>query len=246
MKIDDIADLAATHNAIEIVDSNGVSKTRGEIADTSAPLQPCGDVAFHEYGAALAKPRRSRRSKCFSGEFVLDQNAEALCLLFEKRTGSGGASFIHCEIHHDTIFDGDELGVLATDFEYRVHITNFFRWLAVGVMWRGMAADEFLVDKDRTGFMRGDFVVDGIRANKLANQFAARAGSTNASDKKSITEAPSDFLQAVLNNFDGATGSAEIDSMKQPAMFVKESEVGADGANINPKISRNRVAIVRN
>ena len=55
------------------------------------------------------------------GEFALDADAQLLRLLLQERSGAGGAGFVHGEIHHHAVLDGDELGILPADLEDGVH-----------------------------------------------------------------------------------------------------------------------------
>ena len=54
-------------------------------------------------------------------EFALDADAELLRLLFQERSGARGAGFVHGEIHHHAVLDGDELRILPADLEDRIH-----------------------------------------------------------------------------------------------------------------------------
>ena len=151
-------------------------------------------------------------------------------MLFEKRTSSRGAGFVHGEIHNYAVVHRNELRVLAANFEDRVHSANL----------RGRAiSHQFFVNVHSSRFVSRNFVVHRIRTDQLANQFAPGAGRSDSTNRDSWPKHALDFLHPFMNHFNGPPGGSEVNLVQQSAGFVENREVRAYRADIDSKIRGN-------
>ena len=192
-------------------------------------MQPAGDVALHEHRAAFPQARGSGGGKRQPGEFVLDGDPQLLGLFFQKRARSGGAGFVHGEIHHHAVFDGDELGILTADFEDGVH----------------RFAAQRMADVDGAGLVRGDFVVHRVGAHELRDQLAPRAGGAHAAHLEPFAPDAFHFREALLHRFDGTPRGAQIDIVNHRAGCIDHRDVGRDRADIEPNVGRDGITVGR-
>src|SRR5271157_4408509 len=91
---------------------------------------------------------------------------------------------------------GNELGILAADFKNGVNLARLLAFFQRGA---GAVLHEFLVHENRAGLVRGDLVVDRVRANQFADKFASGSGGAYASHHNPVPEQAIDFLQAFLD-----------------------------------------------
>jgi len=84
-------------------------------------LEVAVDVALHEDRAALAEPERFFTRQRNAREVVFDAYAEFLRTLLQEAAGAGSTRLVHGEINDDSLFEADELRILAADFKDGVH-----------------------------------------------------------------------------------------------------------------------------
>ncbi len=224
---DDVADLAAADDAVQIVERDGICESGREVANFRTFEHEGGNVALHEDGAAFAEACGLLRGERFFGEFAFDGDAQLLGLLFEERSGAGGAGFVHGEIDDDAFIEADELRILAADFEDGVDPFH----------------PQLIGDVHGAGFVRGDLVVNGVGADQLANQFTSRAGGAHAEDFETVTEFSFDLSESALHDFNRTALGAEIDFMQQIAGGVDDNEIRGDGTDVDAQIRGDAAAV---
>ena len=158
----DVADFAPAHDAIEIVERDRIGQARADIVNRCALQHQRRDIALHEDRAAFAQTGRMLGGQRQIGELVLDLDPQLFRLLLQKRTGAGGAGFVHGEIYDHAFFQTDELGILSANLEDGIHRLNA----------------ELIANVRGAGLMSRDLVVDGVGPNQFADQFPAAAGGS--------------------------------------------------------------------
>ena len=158
LEIDYVAELPSTHHSVQIVQGHRVGQARAQIGNGRTLQQQAAYIPRHEDGAAFAQANRAFATIRPAARIPLDRNSQLLGLLFQKRTRARGASFIHGEVHDDTIADANELGILPADLEDRVHQRH----------------PQLMAHMHRAGFVRSDLVIYGVGSGEFADQFPPR------------------------------------------------------------------------
>jgi len=172
-----LADFSPPHNAIDVVRGHGVGQAGHDPIEGSAPLKVAVDIAFHEDRAALAKPYGLLARQGDARKIVLDSDAEFFGAFLQEAPGAGRTGFVHGKVDYDPLFEADELGVLAADFENGVH----------------SQAKNGTVDERGAGFMGGDLIVHGVGADQLAYELAPGTGCTHPANADLPTQIALDF-----------------------------------------------------
>ena len=74
LEVDDVADFAPAHHAVEVIERDGISQAGHQVRNGLRLVEPAGDVALHKDRAALAQARwkwrceRERREFAFDGD----------------------------------------------------------------------------------------------------------------------------------------------------------------------------------
>ena len=169
---DHLPDPALVGHLEQVVLAHRVQHRRQHIVHGAAFVEVVVDVAFHENGAAVAG--HGSRAAFRSGGVVAQRAAQFEGLLFDKAAGAGGANRVHGGGGDHPVFQGGELGVLASDFDNGVH-----RRIQLA---------------GRPG-MGGDFIQHQVRAYQGADKFAARPGGAGAQKMKVQPLAAADIGQ---------------------------------------------------
>ena len=220
LKIDYVPDPALPHHAVEVVMHDGESQARHEGLLGGAPLLIRGHVLLHKHGAALAQFEGMFGSKRALRKFADDVDLELLGLLLQERTRTGRACVVHREIHDHAVLNADEFGVLAADLEDGVHLL----------------VNQAVADVHRAGLVRGDLVLDRIRAGQLSDQFPAGPGGAHAANRDPASDLVGDVLQSLVHHLDGARVRLGVDLLDYVAVLVDHHEIRAHRSHVNPEI----------
>ena len=220
LEVDGVADVAAAHQAVEVVVGDGVGQPGHQVLLVRAALQVRVDVALHEDGAALAQAHGRLGRQGQLGELADDLDAQLLRLLLQEGAGAGGAGLVHGEVDHHAVLQADELAVLPADLEDGV----------------GHAVDELAADEGGARLVGGDLVVDGVGADELADELAARAGGGDAQDVQAGAHLVPDVGQALVDHLDRAAVGLDVDLLDHLAGLVQHHQVGGDRADVDAQV----------
>ncbi|MCY2923852.1 MAG: hypothetical protein NT031_00155 [Planctomycetota bacterium] len=187
------------------------------------------DVAFHEHRATFAQADGGLARQRHPGELALDGDVQFVRPFLEEAARAGGAGLVHREVHHDAVLERDVLGVLPADLEDRVGQPS--------VQHRPG-------DEGRAGLVGGDFVVDGIGPDELADQFAPRARRAHPADDHAVAQLIPDRPQGLGNDLDGPALSHRVDLVDHPPLLVDQHDVRRDAADVHAQIRLDGRAVV--
>ncbi len=229
LEVDHLADLAAAHHAIQVVESDRVGQARDDVRHRFALEQPARDVALHENRAALAERRGRGGRKRQLRELAFDADAELFRLLFEEGTGARRAGLVHREIDHDAVLDRNVLRVLPADLENRIHRLAAQRTRYV----------------QRAGLVGRDFVVHDVGAHQLGDQFPAGTGRSHALDHEARSPLALHLAEPLLHRLDRPAGGAQVNVLDHHAVLVGRDYVGRDRADVDAEVGGDRPRVRR-
>jgi len=161
LKEDAVADLALTHQAVQVVVGDRIGETGDQVLAFGAARLVAHHVALHEHRAALSQADGRRGLQRELGELADDLDAELLGLLFENEpVPAAQASFMAKSTTMPSCMEMN----LESDRRSR-------RWCRPGGR---CSADEV-----GAGLVGGDLVGDQVGAAELADELAARAGGAH-------------------------------------------------------------------
>jgi len=93
-----------------------------------------------------------------------------------------------------------------------------------------------MCDERGAGFVRGDLVVDRVRAHQFARQFAAGTGGAHAEHAHPVAPFFLPHGELPLNDLHRPALGARIDFIQNPPLFVQQYQVGAHRTDVDAQI----------
>ena len=116
---------------------------------------------------------------------------------------------------------GNELGVLPADFKNCI---------------RHATLEHRSPDEHRPGLVRGNFVVNSISPNELADKLSPATRRANAANVQPVAPLLLDILESLRDNLDGPALSARVYFGNQISLPINGYDVGGDAADIDAHI----------
>ena len=118
---DPLADLSLSHDAIEIIVNDGITKTADEVLSGDTLLVVGDQVRLHEHRATLSQLHGPVGGQGDFLKLAHDVDAVLVGQFVEKAARAGGAHLVHVKVQGIGVGNGNIFGILSPDFEDRVN-----------------------------------------------------------------------------------------------------------------------------
>ena len=182
-----VSDRLIANNLMQVVPHNGVAEACGNICFSGSGCFCRSNGSFNKDRTALSECCGLFCRQGHWSEFA-NRNIHPGSLFFHKGTGSGCTDFIHHEVFHFPVFQGNVFGVLPANFEDRVYL-----WVDIGSRL----------------CLSGNFIADNICSEHSSDSGSAGARYTNGK-KRNVSIFFEYVLKAGADGVFRVAGSAKV------------------------------------